>query len=311
MISAHSRRRLRHALASVIAAIVLPAVAPLGAQAPAKPSRTPADIIAAAPAAAWRDIAPEDILVMTLAGDRQVIVQLAPHFSRAHVASMRALATAHWWDGTSVYRVQDNYVAQWGDVTEKKPLPAGMPASLPEDYGQPARALPPVVPAASVDAFAKVTGFLDGWPVAGDGSNWWPTHCYGAVGVARNLRPDAGSGAELYAVIGHAPRALDRNIALVGRVIEGIAFLSSLPRGSGNMGFYGKEQQPTPILSVRLASELPLAEQPHFQMFDTGSATFAAYTERMRHRDDDFFTVAAEGADICSIKVPVRRTPAA
>jgi len=308
MIFARSRR-LRRALAPAISMLFVSAAMPLGAQEPGKPPRTPAEIIAAAPAAAWLDIAPDDIMVMTLAGDRQVIIQLAPHFSKAHVASMRSLARAHWWDGTSVYRIQDNYVAQWGDVTEKKPLPQGVPPSLPEDYSQPARALPPVVPATSADAFAKVTGFLNGWPVAGDGASWWPAHCYGAVGAGRNLKPDAGSGAELYAVIGHAPRGLDRNIALVGRVIEGIAFLSSLPRGTGTMGFYGKEQQPTPIVSVRLASELPPAEQPHFQMFDTGSKSFAAYAERMRHRDDDFFTVAAEGADICSIRVPVRRTP--
>jgi peptidylprolyl isomerase len=303
-------RPLRHALAPAIVALLASAAMPLGAQEAAKPPRTPAEIVAAAPASAWVDIAPEDIMVMTLADDRQVFIQLAPHFSKAHVASMKALAKAHWWDGTSVYRIQDNYVAQWGDVTEKKPLPAGVPETLPEDYSQPASALPKVIPASSPDSFARRTGFLNGWPVAGDGAHWWPTHCYGAVGVGRNLKPDSGSGAELYAVIGHAPRGLDRNIALVGRVIEGIAFLSSLPRGSGNMGFYGKEQAPTPIVSVRLASELPPADQPRFQMFDTGSATFAAYAERMRHRDDDFFTVPAEGADICSIRVPVRRKPA-
>ena len=31
-----------------------------------------------------------------------------------------------WWDGTSVNRVQDNYVVQWGDATAQKPLPAGL-----------------------------------------------------------------------------------------------------------------------------------------------------------------------------------------
>jgi peptidylprolyl isomerase len=295
----------------VLPLLAIPAAlaAPAAAEDAPGPPRTPAEIVAAAPVSAWIDIAPAEILVMTLSDDRRVFIQLTPHFSKAHVAGIRALAGAHWWDGTSVYRIQDNYVAQWGDVTEKKPLPQGVPASLPEDYSQPASALPPVVPAASPDSFAKHTGFLDGWPVAGDGANWWPTHCYGAVGVGRNLKPDAGSGSELYAVIGHAPRALDRNIALVGRVIEGIAFLSSLPRGTGNMGFYGKEQAPTPILSVRLASELSPGERPHFQMLDTASPAFAAYADRLRHRDDPFFTVAAAGADICTIRVPIRRKP--
>ena len=110
------------------------------------------------------------------------------------------------------------------------------------------------------DSFAAIAGFdAAGWPVASDGKTSWLTHCYGMVGVGRDLAPSVGSSAELYAVIGHAPRALDRNIALVGRVIEGIDALSSLERGTGKLGFYGDAQTPTPIVSARLASALPVA----------------------------------------------------
>ena len=92
------------------------------------------------------------------------------------------------------------------------------------------------------DSYGGWADHIDGWPVA-LGQNkqtreWsiWPTHCYGSVGVARDLSPNTGTGAELYAVIGHAPRQLDRNIAVVGRVIEGIEHLSTLPRGKGEAG---------------------------------------------------------------------------
>ncbi len=137
----------------------------------------------------------------------------------------------------------------------------------------------------------------------------WPTHCYGMVGVGRNYSPDTGSGAELYTVIGHAPRHLDRNIALVGRVIEGMQHLSSLPRGSGDLGFYTAEEagKRTPILSVRVASDLAPAEQPSFEYLSTESATFATYAEAIANRRDPFFIVPAGGADICNIRVPVRR----
>jgi cyclophilin family peptidyl-prolyl cis-trans isomerase len=137
----------------------------------------------------------------------------------------------------------------------------------------------------------------------------WPVHCYGMVGVGRNYSPDTGSGAELYTVIGHAPRHLDRNIALVGRVIEGMQHLSSLPRGSGALGFYTAEEaaKRTPILSVRVASDLPASEQPAFEFLSTESATFAAYAEAIANRRDPFFIVPAGGADICNIRVPVRR----
>jgi peptidylprolyl isomerase len=129
------------------------------------------------------------------------------------------------------------------------------------------------------------------------------------VGAGRNLSPDAGNGAELYAVIGHAPRQLDRNIALVGRVVEGIDNLSSLPRGTDTMGFYGPAQTPTPILSVRLASDMPERDRPRFQVMDTASPTFSALIKVRANRKDDFFMLPAGGADICNLPVPVRKAP--
>ena len=130
------------------------------------------------------------------------------------------------------------------------------------------------------------------------------------VGVGRNLSPDTGSGAELYAVIGHAPRHLDRNIALVGRVVEGIEFLSSLPRGTEALGFYKTAAERTAIASVRLASELPAGARPRLQYLSTESASFAAYANARANRHDAFFIRPAGGADVCNIPVPVRRAPA-
>lgn len=137
----------------------------------------------------------------------------------------------------------------------------------------------------------------------------WPVHCYGMVGVGRNYSPDTGSGAELYTVIGHAPRQLDRNIALVGRVIEGMEHLSSLPRGKGELGFYAADEadKRTPILSVRVASDLPAPDQPRLEYLSTESQAFETYAEAIANRRDPFFITPAGGADICNIRVPVRR----
>jgi peptidylprolyl isomerase len=159
------------------------------------------------------------------------------------------------------------------------------------------------------DAYSETGLFRDGWPLASAAPNVWPVHCYGMVGVGRNMSPDTGSGAELYTVIGHAPRHLDRNIALVGRVIEGMEHLSSLPRGSGALGFYTAEEtaKRTPITSVRVANDLPTSEQPRFEYLSTESEIFARYAEAIANRRDPFFIVPAGGADICNIRVPVRR----
>jgi len=282
--------------------------APRPAKRASKPPLSPGEIAAAAPATAWRTIPDDDILIFTLANGRKVIVQLAPSFAPRHVERMRILANARWWDATSVYRVQDNYVAQWGDVTEKKKLPAGVADSGPAEYVRAGGV--PSVRMTRPDSYASIAGFdAAGWPVASDGKSSWLTHCYGMVGVGRDLAPSIGSGAELYAVIGHAPRPLDRNIAIVGRVIEGIDALSSLERGTGKLGFYGDGQRPTPIVTARLASALAPADRPHFQYLMPGSATFAKYLKARENREPPFFTVPAGGADICNVPVPVRRKP--
>lgn len=264
----------------------------------------PADSVASD----WRAIPDEEILVLTLAGQRRIAIRLAPRQAPAHVANIRALAKAHWWDGASVYRVQDNYVAQWGDVSEKKPLPATVSADPPPEYEWPRDDA--VTRMARRDPYAAQSGYsADGWPVAGDGRSAWMPHCYGMVGVARDLAPSTGSGAELYAVIGHAPRHLDRNIALVGRVVEGVEYLSTLPRGTGELGFYGKEQAPTAIVQARLASDLPEAERPRFQYRAADNVRFRHYVRSRENREPPFFTVPAGGADICNAMPPVRRAP--
>lgn len=276
----------------------------------ADPPTTPAAVVAQAPAAAWQPIPADDLLVMTVEGGRRVVIQLAPGLSARHVANIVKLARAHWWDGTSINRVQDNYVVQWGDATEKKPMPPGLSATSQDDYGLPlANRRLAITPLPYPDPYAPSTGFVGGWPVAMDGTAAWLPHCYGYVGVGRNLSPDAGTGAELYAVIGQAPRQLDRNIAVVGRVIEGMAVLSSLPRGSGELGFYTLHEHQVPILSVRVASELPEAQRPRFAMMDTLSSSFADYMRLRANRKDDFYDRPAGGVDICNAPVPVKPLP--
>ncbi|TCD06277.1 peptidylprolyl isomerase [Erythrobacteraceae bacterium CFH 75059] len=305
--------------------------------------RSPNEIVAAAPASDWVAIAPSDLLVMTLAPDaggkpRQVVIQLMPPpFSQGWVENIRTLARAGWYDGLSVNRVQDNYVAQWGDpdgedAAKAKKLPAGLRVMDRADYAHQLNAIAVLMNPCGdrskvrsvwlCDPYAPGASFRRGWPVSTDGAREWPVHCYGMVGVGRGMPPDTGSGAELYAVIGHAPRHLDRNIALVGRVVEGIEHLSSLPRGTEALGFYKTPQERVPIVSIRLARDLPEADpassseaagqqtRPRFQYLSTESATFAAYADARANRRDPFFIQPAGGADVCNIPVPVRRLPA-
>jgi peptidylprolyl isomerase len=309
------RRFARPALALIALAAAAPAL-PVAAQV-----ASPPEIVAAAPAGEWVAIAPADLLVMDLAPDaqaraRRVVIQLLPApFSQGWIGNIRKLAAAHWWDGTSVNRTQDNYVVQWGDPdgddkAKAKPLPAGLIDNGENAYVAPRFALPPgaeAAPAYGADAYAGETRIMAGWPVGLDKDHAWPLHCYGMVGVGRDNPPDTGSGAELYVVIGQAPRQLDRNIALVGRVIEGIELLSSLPRGTGPIGFYTRAAERVPIVAIRNGGDA--AGLSRYQMLDTGGSAFARYADARANRRDRFFIHAAGGVDVCNVPVPVRRAP--
>jgi len=317
--------------------------APALAQDDNPPAPSPGEIVAAAPASEWVAIAPDDLLVMDLTPGaweqpRRVIIQLIPApFSQPWTANIRTLAKAHWWDGLAIVRAQDNYVVQWGDpngedAAKTKALPGDLAQTTEGTYttretanfvalekavtlgghlarGNSITTSPPPPPPLDKqwDVYAARVGFVAGWPIAREFQEKWPVHCYGTVGVGRGMSPDAGSGAELYTVIGHAPRHLDRNIAVVGRVIEGIEHLSTLPRGTEALGFYKTPQERTPIVSIRLGSEV--SGLPAYQYLSTENETFARYADARANRRDPFFIVPAGGADICNIPVPVRRAP--
>ena len=275
---------------------------------PPKKLLTPNDIVTSAPASAWRTIPSEDLLVMDLARGGRIVLQLAPAFAPVHVANIRALARGNYWDGATIYRVQDNYVAQWGLNESDKPWPSGVTAKPPAEYTRSLKGLR-ITPLGSPDPYAPGAGFADGWPVAYSAKGGWAdlAHCYASVGVGRDLSPDTGTGGELYAVIGHGPRQLDRVIALVGRVIEGIDRLSTLPRGTEALGFYKDKAQYVPIARIRVASDIPAGERPTYEYMDTGSATFARYLKLRANRHDDFYIRPAGGVDLCNVQVPVRK----
>jgi peptidylprolyl isomerase len=277
------------------------------AQAPAPPG--PSDILAAAPAGDWQAIEPANLLLLEFAGGRRVVVQLANAFAPGHVANIQALVRAGWFPRhAAIVRVQENYVVQWGGPTAKAPLPDEVEASPPGSYERPG---PPVgfVPLPFPDAYGARVGHALGWAVATDGKAHWLPHCPGMVGAGRDMPPDTGSGAELYAVIGHGPRHLDRNIAVVGRVLEGMEALSALPRGTGTLGFYEDPAQRVPLLSARLGTDLPPADLPRFQVLRSDSASMARWVEARANRRDAFFLRPAGAADICNLLPPVRRAP--
>jgi len=302
-------------LAILVIALSVVTAAPASAQDASKTKpRSAKEIIDAAPASAWRTLDPADTLYMELEGGR-VIIELAPGFAPEHVANIKAMAKGGFWDGLSIYRTQDNFVAQFGDAdaddkAKAKPLPDGVKQHLPAEFTRSSKSVAfDLLP--DVDGWAPQVGFIDGFPAAGDAKTGktWLTHCYGMLGAGRGNEPDSSIGAELYVVIGQAPRALDRQLSSVGRVIKGMELLSATPRGPDPMGFYEKPEQRTTIKAIHLASEVAEAERTPLQLLRTDSQAFIDATEARRNRVDDFYKIPSGHIDLCNVPLPVRAPP--
>ena len=93
-----------------------PAVEAAEPDAAAKP-RTTQQVLDSAQPGDWRTPDPASTLYMDLDAGR-VIIELAPAFAPEHVANIRTLARGGFWDGLTLYRSQDNFVVQFGDITE-------------------------------------------------------------------------------------------------------------------------------------------------------------------------------------------------
>jgi peptidylprolyl isomerase len=301
------------AVATLIAAVYLTssparAAAPIpapGASAATRHPLTTADVLAASTAADWRPLDLANTLYLQLATGR-VIIELDPQFAPHHVANIEALAREGYYDGLAVVRSQDNYVVQWADTDGKRQIKAAQ-RTVAAEFERASRGLP-FTPLIDPDTYAPEVGFADGFPAARDPKfgRAWLVHCYGMVGAGRDNDVDSGGGTELYVVTGHAPRHLDRNVTLVGRVIQGIELLSALPRGTGPLGFYEKPEQRVPIKSVRVATDVPEPQRTQLEVLRTDTPTFTAYVEARRNRHEEWFKVPAGHVDVCNVPIPTR-----
>jgi len=268
-----------------------------------------AEVLESSQPSDWRRPDPVNTLYLDMPGGR-VIIELAPRFAPEHVANIKALVREKFFDGLPVGRVQDNYVTQWGDMDEVRQSEAAK-RKLPDETAIALGKSMPIVKLPDPDSYAAGTGWLDGFAVGFESApagQVWMTHCYGVVGVGRGDWPDTGSGSELYAVIGQAPRHLDRNIVLVGRVLRGMELLSSLPRGAGPLGFYTDDEKSkrTLIGSARLAADLPESARSAIEVLRTDTPLFARYVESRRNRHEPWFVRASGHIDVCNVSPPVR-----
>ena len=295
--------RVRAMLAALACgAATLPALA---ANEPVHKALTTDQILAASTPMDWRPLDPQNTLYVELATGR-VVIELEPLFAPNHVANVVALARGRYFDGLTIYRTQDNYVVEFGDPDKKKPVGTAH-RTLAAEFERPLRGLS-INKLPDPDTYAPEVGFIDGFPVAADPGvgRAWLVHCYGMVGAGRENDVDSGGGTEPYVVIGQAPRHLDRNVTLFGRVVSGIELLTVLPRGTGTLGRYENSEHRVPIRSVRVAADVPPGERTELEVLRTDTPTFLAYVEARRNRREEWFKVPAGRVDVCNVPIPSR-----
>jgi peptidylprolyl isomerase len=262
------------------------------------------------PPDAWRKVDPDNlILIDTRYG--QVAVELAPRFAPAHAARMKALVRARFFDGKAFYRVIDGFVAQGGIENDTPQSRKNWPA-LKAEFDRADGADVVFTPLGSPDLWAGEVGHVDGFPAGHDAKEGrtWIAHCPGTFAFARDSKPDTAS-TEFYIVIGEAPRRLDRNLTAFGRVISGMQYLQKLKRGDQAVdnGVIKPGPGRDPILRMRIASDLPEKQRPHFEVLRTDSDFFAKDKQARMHPGTSFLVREPPPVlDVCNVPVPVRET---
>jgi peptidylprolyl isomerase len=266
------------------------------------PERAPADEVT------WRKVDPANLAFMELR-EGQVIIELNAVFAPKTVKQFHQLVQDRFYDGLSFYRVIDGFVAQGGDgsdLGELSEVPL-IDAEFELDWS----ADLPFTSAQKPDLFAPETGFTDGFAAARDpdGEKIWLTHCPGVVAMARNESADS-SRTDFYIVIGQAPRYLDRNMNVFGRVIHGMEVVQSIRRGApGNDGIIRDETAASRIRTIRLGSDIPDEERLDAYVMDTGSKGFEDLLRDRRNRKQRFFHhKPPEVLDVCQVPMAGRVT---
>lgn len=273
---------------------------------PAGLTPSPSDIIAASKPSEWRALDPENTLYMDFPGKGRVIIELAPEFSPNHVANVKALSREGFFVNGAVTRVQDNFVSQWAQAADPARPPKVGVEKLNAEFTRPRAAIANFDVLPDPDTYASEVGFVNGMYAARDADSAWLTHCYGMVGVGRDNDENSGGGTELYVVIGHSPRNLDRQLTMLGRVVQGMEIMSSFPRGTGDAGFYKTPQEYQHYADIKVAADLPADQRTPLEIMRTDSESFQALVNSRRWRKDDFYKNPVGRIGLCNVTVPVR-----
>jgi len=290
----------------------------------------------------WNPL-PADRAVYLELEEGTVVIELNPEFAPEMVKHLKTLMEDQYYRGRSFYRVIDGFMAQAGadidmpEGTEHPALEAEFEIDWPQngeedkvkeeageevtDEGRNEGVDEGVdegedwtemswTPVQENDLYAPYTGFVDGFAAGRDqkkDGQAWLLHCPGSVALARGNEPDSGY-ADFYIVMGQAPRYLDRNMTVFGRVVWGMDVVQRIKRGPTlKNGIIEGDLDRTWIKRMRLASTLDQSQQLNIWITDTNDNSFVKMLGQRRDRKEKFFHhQPPKVLDICQVPVPSR-----
>lgn len=257
---------------------------------------TAASAASAQQASDWRTPDPENILVVDTNKGR-IIVELSPDAAPNHVARVRELAKAHFYDGLTFFRVIDGFMAQTGDPKNDGTGESELPNLTAEFQFRRSAGYVPAGKAGTTEF-----GFVGALPVYSQNSalaamtadgkvSAWGAFCPGVLGMARGGDPDSANS-QFFFMRKHYP-SLEKTYTSFGRALTGLETIRAIKTGEP---VAAPQDQMT---TVRVLSDIPAAQRPKVQVMDTRSAAFAALLEQKR---------AAMGGAFgpCDIDVPAQ-----
>lgn len=254
----------------------------------------------------WRKLDINKLVLMTLPHGK-VVIELAPQFSPKNVEQFVRLTKEKHYDGTKFYRVIDGFVAQAGPKEGSKEANSvpflDLEGTWPTDKNWSFTLVQ------DNDLFAEKTGFKEGFAVATNPSEdkAWLAHCPGIIAMGRENGPNTAAS-HFYIPIGQAPRYLDRIMTILGRVVYGMNHVQAITRTATIENEPKvKEVDYTPIISMKMMTDVAKEQQIHLEVEDTENAIFATkLVNRIKRKHPFFFQKPPPVLDVCQVPVLTR-----
>jgi peptidylprolyl isomerase len=261
----------------------------------------PVQAIINAPADAWRAVDPQNLLIVDLPAG-PLYIEMRPDLAPKHVEQIKALVRKGFYNGLSFHRVIEGFVAQGGDPKGDGTGGSDLP-NIPAEFEHDTKEIPNFT-VVGRDRQAARVGLIDGVLAAAQPEslrsfredrkvNIWGAHCPGSMSMARATDPNSANS-QFFLVIGDARQSLDGRYTVWGWIVDGMNSARRIERGE-------PPKRPTPIVRMRMASDLPASEQPKIEVMKSDSPAFMQYLKESRLVDETGFV-----KDLCDIRAPRR-----